>query len=98
MGSIWTQPVERSENDLIDSPITRGASPSTHAARAPRTIRRAAAAHIWKITVLTQFTDLGLAKPLLKALADEGKLPATQVAEAIAKYGIKADKINPLYA
>ena len=34
----------------------------------------------------------------LKALADEGKLPATQVAEAIAKYGIKADKINPLYA
>ena len=47
---------------------------------------------------LTQFIDLGLAKPLLKALADEGKLPATQVAEAIAKYGIKADKINPLYA
>src|SRR5574344_681600 len=34
----------------------------------------------------------------LKALADEGKLPVTKVAEAIAKYGIKADKINPLYA
>jgi pyruvate dehydrogenase E1 component len=34
----------------------------------------------------------------LKALADEGKLPAAKVAEAIAKYGIKADKINPLYA
>jgi len=34
----------------------------------------------------------------LKSLADEGKLPATKVAEAIAKYGIKADKINPLYA
>jgi pyruvate dehydrogenase E1 component len=34
----------------------------------------------------------------LKALADEGKLPAEKVAEAIAKYGINADKINPLYA
>jgi len=34
----------------------------------------------------------------LKTLADEGKLPASKVAEAIAKYGIKADKINPLYA
>ncbi len=34
----------------------------------------------------------------LKSLADEGKLPATAVAEAIAKYGINANKINPLYA
>jgi pyruvate dehydrogenase E1 component len=34
----------------------------------------------------------------LKALADEGKLPAAKVAEAIAKYGIDADKTNPLYA
>jgi pyruvate dehydrogenase E1 component len=34
----------------------------------------------------------------LKALADEGKLPAAKVAEAIQKYGINADKINPLYA
>ena len=34
----------------------------------------------------------------LKSLADEGKLPATKVAEAIQKYGINADKINPLYA
>ena len=34
----------------------------------------------------------------LKSLADEGKLPVTKVAEAIAKYGIKADKTNPLYA
>ena len=34
----------------------------------------------------------------LKALSDEGKLPATQVAQAIAQYGIKAGKINPLYA
>jgi pyruvate dehydrogenase E1 component len=34
----------------------------------------------------------------LKSLADEGKLPLTKVAEAIAKYGIDADKANPLYA
>jgi len=34
----------------------------------------------------------------LKALADDGKLPAAKVAEAIAKYGINTDKINPLYA
>jgi pyruvate dehydrogenase E1 component len=34
----------------------------------------------------------------LKALADEGALPATKVAEAIRKYGIDADKLNPLYA
>ena len=34
----------------------------------------------------------------LKALADEGSVPAAKVAEAIAKYGIVADKINPLYA
>jgi len=34
----------------------------------------------------------------LKALSEEGTVPATKVAEAIAKYGIQADKINPLYA
>jgi pyruvate dehydrogenase E1 component len=34
----------------------------------------------------------------LKALADEGKLPLAKVAEAIRKYGIDADKTNPLYA
>ena len=34
----------------------------------------------------------------LRSLADEGKLPMAKVAEAIAKYGIKVDKINPLYA
>jgi len=34
----------------------------------------------------------------LKALAEEGTLPAEKVAEAIKKYGINADKINPLYA
>ena len=34
----------------------------------------------------------------LRSLADEGKLPMAKVAEAIAKYGIKTEKINPLYA
>jgi pyruvate dehydrogenase E1 component len=34
----------------------------------------------------------------LKALAEEGAVPAAKVAEAIRKYGIKADKVNPLYA
>jgi pyruvate dehydrogenase E1 component len=34
----------------------------------------------------------------LKALADEGTVPAERVAEAIAKYRIETDKINPLYA
>jgi pyruvate dehydrogenase E1 component len=34
----------------------------------------------------------------LKSLADEGVLPAAKVAEAIQKYGIKTDKVNPLYA
>ena len=34
----------------------------------------------------------------LKALAEDGTVPAAKVAEAITKYGIKANKINPLYA
>ena len=34
----------------------------------------------------------------LKALADEGTVPMAKVAEALAKYGINVDKINPLYA
>lgn len=34
----------------------------------------------------------------LKALADEGSVPVAKVAEAIQKYGINTDKINPLYA
>jgi pyruvate dehydrogenase E1 component len=34
----------------------------------------------------------------LKTLADEGTLPLAKVAEAIQKYGLNADKINPLYA
>jgi pyruvate dehydrogenase E1 component len=34
----------------------------------------------------------------LKALAEDGTIPAAKVAEAIKKYGIDADKVNPLYA
>jgi pyruvate dehydrogenase E1 component len=34
----------------------------------------------------------------LKALAEEGAVHATAVSEAITKYQIRADKINPLYA
>jgi len=34
----------------------------------------------------------------LKALSEDGTVPVAQVAEAIKKYGIKVDKINPLYA
>ncbi|MDM7321805.1 MAG: pyruvate dehydrogenase (acetyl-transferring), homodimeric type [Gammaproteobacteria bacterium] len=39
----------------------------------------------WNIVVAT-----------LKALADEGSLPVAKVSEAIAKYGIDADKPNPM--
>jgi pyruvate dehydrogenase E1 component len=34
----------------------------------------------------------------LKALSEDGALPAAKVAEAIAKYGLKVDRVNPLYA
>jgi pyruvate dehydrogenase E1 component len=34
----------------------------------------------------------------LKALSEDGTLPVAKVAEAIKKYGINTDKINPLYA
>jgi len=34
----------------------------------------------------------------LKALSEEGKLPVAKVTEAIRRYGIQTDKINPLYA
>jgi pyruvate dehydrogenase E1 component len=34
----------------------------------------------------------------LKALSEDGTVPVAKVVEAIAKYGIKTDKINPLYA
>ena len=34
----------------------------------------------------------------LKALSEEGTVPVAKVAEAIKKYAIQVDKINPLYA
>ncbi len=34
----------------------------------------------------------------LKALSEDGQVPAAKVAEAIARYGIDVNKINPLYA
>jgi pyruvate dehydrogenase E1 component len=34
----------------------------------------------------------------LKSLADEGAIPLAKVAEAIARYGIDTEKVNPLYA
>jgi pyruvate dehydrogenase E1 component len=34
----------------------------------------------------------------LKALAEEGAVPAAKVADAIARYGIDPEKLNPLYA
>jgi pyruvate dehydrogenase E1 component len=34
----------------------------------------------------------------LKALAEDGAVPASAVGEAINKYQIRIDKINPLYA
>jgi pyruvate dehydrogenase E1 component len=34
----------------------------------------------------------------LKGLSEEGTVPVAKVAEAIKKYGIKVDRINPLYA
>jgi len=37
-----------------------------------------------------------IAVAALKGLADEGKIPAKSVSEAIKKYGIDVDKPNPL--
>ena len=34
----------------------------------------------------------------LKALSEDGSVPVAKVVEAIAKYGIQTDKVNPLYA
>ena len=34
----------------------------------------------------------------LKALSEDGLMPVSKVAEAIQKYGLRTDKINPLYA
>ena len=63
-----------------------------HAGRFPKDPRSAPSegsdwarsAHTRKTVLLTQFTDLGLAKPLLKALADEGYTTPTPIqAQAI---------------
>jgi len=34
----------------------------------------------------------------LKALSEDGVIKADIVAQAIQKYGLKTDKVNPLYA
>jgi len=34
----------------------------------------------------------------LKALSEDGTVPVAKVVEAIKKYGINVDKVNPLYA
>jgi pyruvate dehydrogenase E1 component len=39
-----------------------------------------------------------IAVAALKALADDGSLPAVKVAEAIKQYGINAEKLNPIKA
>ena len=78
-----TLPVERLEN-LHRSPGTRGASPRPATPAALERIERPHAAHARKTPSLTQFTDLGLAKPLLKALTEEGYTQPTPIqAQAI---------------
>jgi pyruvate dehydrogenase E1 component len=39
-----------------------------------------------------------IALAALKALSEDGAVPVAKVAEAIKKYGIRTDKVNPLYA
>jgi pyruvate dehydrogenase E1 component len=39
-----------------------------------------------------------IALAALKALSEEGAVPVAKVSEAIKKYGIRTDKVNPLYA
>jgi pyruvate dehydrogenase E1 component len=39
-----------------------------------------------------------IAVAALKGLSEEGAVPVARVAEAIKKYGISSDKVNPLYA
>jgi pyruvate dehydrogenase E1 component len=39
-----------------------------------------------------------IALAALTALGEEGAVPATKAAEAIKKYGIRTDRVNPLYA
>jgi len=77
------QPVERRQI-LIDRP-SRGALPKYPALPATPALWLAAALGAYvKASLLTQFIDLGLAKPLLKALADEGYTQPTPIqAQAI---------------
>ena len=46
--------------------------------------------------ILSRLASLMVAA--LKALSEEGSVPATAVAQAIQRYGINPDKINPLFA
>jgi pyruvate dehydrogenase E1 component len=39
-----------------------------------------------------------IALAALKALSEDGTVPVAKVSEAIKKYGIRTDKLNPLYA
>ena len=50
------------------------------------------------IEALFAFMDEDRKSTALKALQEEGKLPASVVAQAIAKYNIDADKTYPLHA
>jgi ATP-dependent RNA helicase RhlE len=75
------QPVEHRK--IHRSPITRGASPKTRDLRALDKDRLGAFGAYVR-SVLTQFTDFGLAAPLLKALASEGYTTPTPIqAQAI---------------
>mgnify|MGYP007002832033 CR=1 FL=1 len=73
-------------------------------AAAPALRGRAAEREVESLTAqsaaLSRGMTLGEVKGFdkLKALAEDGKLPAAKVAEAIQKYGIQADKVNPLHA
>src|SRR5437868_6576967 len=82
VGPLPRLSLSSAESFLIDRP-SRGALPKGPATRAPGASGWALCAHLER-SVLTQFTDLGLAKPLLKALADEGYTEPTPIqAQAI---------------
>ena len=78
--------------------------------RSAPSFRRAATTRCWAPTASAAATSAAklrehfevnrhyIVVAALKALAEEGTVPAAKVAEAIKKYGINADKINPLYA
>ena len=52
----------------------------------------------WRLRAHFEVNRHYIAVAALKALAEEGTLPAAKVAEAIQRYGIDAEKVNPLYA